>query len=244
MISVCMAAYNGEQYILAQLESILRQLGPDDEVVISDDGSKDRTKEIIESIHDSRIHYIVNQGKHGFTRNFENALRHARGDYIFLSDQDDIWLENKVSIVMDALQSADFVTHDCITGNNEFQILSESRFQDFHIKAGFLRHLIKSRYLGCCMAFRRSLLDAALPFPKDDSLVEHDIWLAALAFLYFRVTLIHSPLIYYRRHGNNASDGGFSDGYSMPVKIRRRLYRCWNLLLRYPSVKKVKRCKR
>lgn len=112
MISVCMATYNGEKYIKEQLKSILKQLGPCDEVVISDDGSKDNTKDVIDSIEDKRIHYYVNSGTHGFTHNFENALRHASGNFIFLSDQDDIWMDNKVSIVMEALKTADFVTHD------------------------------------------------------------------------------------------------------------------------------------
>lgn len=95
MISVCMAAYNGEKYIKDQLSSILKQIGPNDEVVISDDGSKDKTKNIVDSLNDTRIRYVENRNKHGFTHNFENALRLAQGDYIFLADQDDIWLDNK-----------------------------------------------------------------------------------------------------------------------------------------------------
>lgn len=225
MITVCMATYNGERYIQEQIESILKQIGPDDEIVISDDGSKDATKEIVNSIGDKRIYYVENTGIHGFTHNFENSLRLAKGEYIFLADQDDIWMDNKVEVVMAALQNADFVTHDCITVNADMKVLSESRFKEFNIKPGFWRHLIKSRYLGCCMAFHRRLLDASLPFPANDSLIEHDIWLAAVAFAYFKVIQIDEPLILYRRHGQNASSGGFSKGYSIPVKIYRRLYR-------------------
>lgn len=201
MISVCMATYNGEKYIREQLESILKQIGPNDEIIISDDGSKDATQQVIESIGDKRIRYVKNTGTHGFTHNFENALRLARGEYIFLADQDDIWLDNKVDVVMKALQNADFVTHDCITVDPNMQILSQSRFKEFNIKPGFWNHLIKSRYLGCCMAFNRQVLEASLPFPDNDFLVEHDIWLAAVAFAYFKVSLIDEPLIYYRRHG-------------------------------------------
>lgn len=95
MISVCMAAYNGEKYIKEQLLSILKQIGPNDEVVISDDGSKDRTKDIVDSLNDKRIRYVENKNKHGFTHNFENALQIAQGDYIFLADQDDIWRDDK-----------------------------------------------------------------------------------------------------------------------------------------------------
>lgn len=241
MISVCMATYNGEKYIKEQLESILKQLGPKDEVIISDDGSRDKTLDVINSIADERIHYYVNNGKHGFTHNFENALRQAKGNYIFLSDQDDIWMDNKVHMIMNALQTTDFVTHDCITVDAQMNVISESRFDDFNVKAGFVNHLIKSRYLGCCMAFNRKILDAVLPFPENDFLVEHDIWIAAVAFLYFKSKVLKEPLIYYRRHGNNISDGGFTKGYSAKIKIKKRAYRILKLLQAYPHVSKVKR---
>lgn len=241
MISVCMTSYNGEKYIEEQLKSILTQLSSKDEIVISDDGSKDDTCKIIKSLADQRIKLITNESSHGFTHNFENALRHAKGDYIFLSDQDDVWMDNKVQVVMNALQEFDFVTHDCITVDSNFETLSISRFADFKILPGFMRHFIKSRYLGCCMAFNRRLLDAALPFPSNDFLVEHDIWLAAIGFLYFKVKLIDKPLIYYRRHGKNVSDGGFTDGYSLKTKVKKRGYRALKLLQAYPRVKKIKK---
>lgn len=232
MISVCMASYNGEKYIREQLDSILKQLSPEDEIVISDDGSTDKTCIVIKSINDSRIKLIFNEGKHGFTHNFENALSHAKGDVIFLSDQDDIWRDNKVEVTMRELKDCDFVISDCITVDDTMNILQESRFEAFNIKNGFLQHLIKSRYLGCCMAFKKYVADIALPFPINDDLVEHDIWLAAVALFYFKTTLVKEPLILYRRHGNNTSDGGFDRGYSFLNKIYRRLYRLKELFLR------------
>lgn len=225
MISVCMATYNGEKYIKEQLETILKQLGENDEVIISDDGSKDGTLAVISALNDLRIKIFINTGIHGFTHNFENALNHANGDYIFLSDQDDIWREDKVNIVLEALQSNDLVIHDCKTVNNKMEMLQESRFDAFSIKPGFLSHLIKSRYLGCCMAFNRKMLKAVLMFPKNEKLVEHDIWIAAVGLLYYKTILLHEPLIYYRRHGENVSGGGFENGYSMINKVIRRLYR-------------------
>lgn len=229
MISVCMATYNGEKYIKEQLESILIQLGAEDEIIISDDGSTDNTISVVNSMNDKRIKLFYNHGKHGFTRNFENALRYAKGDYIFLSDQDDIWLDNKVSTIMEALQYYDFVTHDCITVDSKMNAISKSRFTDFNIKGGLFNHFIKSRFLGCCMAFDRKVLNACLPFPSRDDLVEHDIWIAAVAFRYFTYLLINEPLIYYRRHDTNASDGGFTNGYSVWNKMYRRLYRLYKL---------------
>lgn len=91
MISVCMPTYNGEKFIRIQLESILSQLGNDDEIVISDDSSTDKTVEITKSFNDSRIHLLENNTFHSPIYNLENALKNAKGDFIFLSDQDDEW---------------------------------------------------------------------------------------------------------------------------------------------------------
>ena len=93
-ISVCIATYNGAKYIEEQVQSILYQLSEKDEIINSDDGSKDNTLAIIKSLNDARIKVIHNTLKHGLVSNFENAIKHADGDYIFLSDQDDIWTSN------------------------------------------------------------------------------------------------------------------------------------------------------
>lgn len=231
MISVCMATYNGEKYLKEQLQSILKQLSDEDEIIISDDGSKDGTYDVVNKMNDNRIKWVVNNGNHGFTHNFENALKYASGDVIFLSDQDDIWCDNKVKISIQYLKNSDFIISDCITVNKDMEVIQESRFKAFNIKNGFIRHLIKSRYLGCCMAFKRNVLETALPFPKKDELVEHDIWLASVGLLYFKVQLIDKPLIFYRRHGDNVSDGGFDKGYSVWNKIYRRIYRLYKLIM-------------
>lgn len=236
-----MATYNGEDFIEEQLRSILKQLKAEDEIIISDDGSTDKTCEIIKSFDDERINLIFNEKQHGFTHNFENALMNACGEYIFLSDQDDIWFDNKVEDTMILFENADLIISDCKTINNNLEIVQNSRFAEFEVKPGFFRHFLKSRYLGCCMAFKRSVAEAALPFPKNDFLVEHDIWLAAVAFLYFNVKQLEEPLIYYRRHDNNASSGGFTKGYSWHVKIQKRIYRFIHLIRISIKVKKIKK---
>lgn len=240
MISVCMATYNGEKYIKEQIDSILVQIGSDDELIISDDQSSDRTVEIIRSIPDKRIKLFIHDYDHGFVRNFENALEKAKGDVIFLSDQDDIWMSDKVKTVMNALESSDFVVSDCITINDREEIISKSRIADYNIKTGFWRLMIKTRYLGCCMAFNRKVLEVALPFPKNAYLMEHDLWLAAVAECYFKTALIQKPLIKYRRHGHNVSSGGSSKGYSLPIKVYRRIYRLVCLVKIRGKAKRIK----
>ena len=93
-VSVAMASYNGEKYIKEQLESILKQLKDTDEVIISLDPSTDATEQVIASLKDKRIQVISGPGK-GVKKNFENAIIHCKNDIIFLSDQDDIWLDGK-----------------------------------------------------------------------------------------------------------------------------------------------------
>lgn len=94
------------------------------------------------------------------------------------------------------------------------------------------------------MAFKKNVLNASLPFPKNDFLIEHDIWLAAIAFLYFRVELINEPLLLYRRHGKNVSTGGFTKGYSAKVKMEKRIYRLIKLIRLYPKVYRIKKLTR
>lgn len=236
MISVCMATYNGEKYIKEQVDSILNQIGPNDELIVSDDGSSDNTVQILKDIDDSRIKIFLNEGVHGFTQNFENAIRKASGDYIFLSDQDDVWRYDKVKVTMKYLSEFDLVTHDCVTVNERLDIIKDSRFKEFNIKPGFIRHLIKSRFLGCCIAFNKKVLNVILPFPKNDKLLEHDIWIVAVAMLYYKVKLVDEPLVFYRRHGNNVSDGGFDKGYSAFNKVIRRIYRLLCLVKVLPKV--------
>ena len=115
MISVCIATYNGGAFIKRQLYSILPQLGENDEVVIADDGSTDDTLPIIESLNDKRIKIIEGPHRHSPIWNFEKALKAAKGDYIFLSDQDDEWMPNKVKVTLPYLKTA-----DCIVSDNIF----------------------------------------------------------------------------------------------------------------------------
>ena len=100
MLSVCLATYNGSKYIKGQIESILPQLSPEDELIVSDDASTDETSNTVLSINDNRIRLVTNESVHGITGNFENAINLAKGDYVFLSDQDDKWLPNKVELFM------------------------------------------------------------------------------------------------------------------------------------------------
>ena len=210
MISVCMATYNGEKYISEQIASILPQLGAEDELIVSDDGSKDRTVELVASVGDSRIRIVHNPDHHGYTGNFYHALRYARGEHIFLCDQDDVWLPNKVAVMCSALETADFAVSDCSHTDEELNVIVPSHFEAFGIRGGFAETLLHCKYIGCCMAFNRCVLDAMLPAPENTDEVSHDWWAALVGERYFKTAHIREVLMYYRRHTGTVSNGGFA----------------------------------
>jgi glycosyltransferase involved in cell wall biosynthesis len=233
MISVCLATYNGEKYIVEQISSILSQLTEHDEVIISDDGSSDRTIEVINGIDDSRIKLFINGSERGYSRNFENAIIHSKGDVIFLSDQDDVWVDGKVARMLQQLEKAPMVISDAIIVDEELAVINESHFALRGVKKGFLINFIKTRYIGACMAFRREILKKALPFPKNTKLCAYDYWLTLIAEFYYTVELVNEGLILYRRHGLNASTGGETSNIPISRRLLTRVYCFIQLMKRF-----------
>lgn len=230
MISVCLACYNGQKYIKQQIDSILCQLGEADELIISDDGSKDDTLEIIHGYNDRRIKILTNHN-HGVNNNFENALSFASGEYVFLCDQDDIWMPNKVKITIEALQKYVMVVHNARLIDGDGKQMGKTYYECTPNKSGFWGNLWKSRYLGCCMAFRSSLLKELLPFPKN--VFGHDYWIGLYTDCKYHVHFMDDVLICYRRHENNVSTSSekSKDSYYTMI-VRKRLSTLLNILLR------------
>ena len=200
MVSVVIAAYNGEKYICEQLDSVLPQLGDGDEVIISDDNPGGGTYGAVEKYlsADSRVRYIKGPGK-GVIKNFENAINASQGDHIFLCDQDDVWLDGKVSAVTDELKNgAAAVMHDAIVTDAALNPVEQSFFESRGSGTGFWKNVFKNSYIGCCMAFSKELKPCILPFPEKIPM--HDQWIGLMAEKAGKVTLINKPLIYYRRH--------------------------------------------
>ena len=104
MISVCLATYNGARFVEKQLQSILVQLAPEDELIVCDDGSSDDTCNVIRRLADARIALHAYSQNVGHVRNFERAISAAKGDFIFLSDQDDVWVPGKIRAMLDCLR--------------------------------------------------------------------------------------------------------------------------------------------
>ena len=113
-VSVCMACYNGEKYIEKQIESILPQLNENDELIVVDDHSSDRTAELVKNIRDSRIRYVFNQKNLGVNGSFEKAIGMAKNEYIFMADQDDLWTKGRLDIMLNAMKQGNLL----VSGNS------------------------------------------------------------------------------------------------------------------------------
>jgi len=224
-----MATYNGERFIKRQLESILCQIEPKDEIIISDDGSIDNTLEIIRQLADPRIRVVDGPHRHSPTLNFENALGQTKGEYIFLCDQDDEWLPNKVKVMRNNLQRYGCVVSDCRTIDADGHELEPSFYAVNGTRSGrWYNLLVKNGYLGCCMAFHRSVMEASLPFPPDIPM--HDIWIGNVAAFSNTLCFISDRLVNYRRHNTNASSASAPSKYSLFERLRFRLIVAYRLM--------------
>ncbi len=222
-----MAACNGEKYLKRQLETILEQLAPGDELIVSDDSSTDHTVEIIKGYGDDRITLLEKANFGNPVFNMENALKKAQGDYVFLADQDDVWLPGRVQKAVEKLQQYDLVVCNAFIVDENEEIIHESYFDWKGSSPGFFKNLRKNSFLGCSLAFNRKILNAALLFPKKISM--HDVWIGLLAECTGKVLFLNERLMYYRRHDDNftasvhKTDDHLSD-FSLSYKIRYRLW--------------------
>ena len=207
-VSVCVAAYNGQHYLEEQLSSILDQLTEDDEIVVVDDHSRDATGEVVDSMADPRIRLVHNEQNLGYVRTFERALTLARGEYLLLSDQDDVWLPGRVQDMVVALQESQVVA-------SNFSVFggTPNRFHQIRLRAADSRRYAANLfflwvgirpYYGCTMGIRRSALDVALPFPGF--LTEtHDQWLAMCGNVMHSMRHLERDTVSRRLHDSNTT---------------------------------------
>jgi len=222
-ISVCIPTYNGEKYIKDQLISILSQLSIDDEVIISDNGSDDKTLDIINSFDDKRIKVYNFSKKKNVIFNIENALLKANGNYIFLSDQDDVWLEGKVNKMMVEFKDhTHIIMSEAVVVDSDLNTIYHSMSEWRSYRYGFFYNLFRSRYLGCCMAFDRYFLNQIIPFPE--SIKAHDVWIGLYGEINRYIKYISEPLILYRRHETNLSSVSLKSNNSLFSMFKYRLY--------------------
>lgn len=231
--SVVIAYYNGKEYIKEQVDSILGQLGAEDELVISVDSDQDGSGELLREMagNDVRLKLIKGPGQ-GVVKNFQNGLLHCTGDLIFLADQDDVWLPQKVGKVAACFQDPNVTVavHNAQISDEELKPLDETTFQWRGSGPGFWKNIKKNSYIGCCMAFRRDILNRILPVP--DSIWIHDQWIGLLAEQLGKPVFLEDVLLLYRRHGGNVTElthgsviSMLKKRYDMMMGVNRRIRR-------------------
>lgn len=238
-ISIIMASYNGEKYIKEQLDSIVPYMEVGDELIISDDGSTDRTREIINEYvkGDKRIKLIQGPGK-GVIKNFEYALNQTTKEIILFADQDDIWLQNKLPTIRRYFENGDkeLILHDMFIASDEEIIDHKNGVRSFEIRKrrhGVFYNWIYSGYYGCCMAFTDKIKNIILPFSQYVNM--YDQWIGLIAEHIHSSCFIEEALIIHRNHGNNMSK---KLSLMDKIKVRYNSYKAYK-----DTINKMKRGK-
>ena len=241
-ISVAMATFNGEKYISEQLESILPQLGDSDEIIISDDRSKDSTLKIINEYmkSDDRIKLVTNLNQ-GVIKNFENAIKLCKNELVFLCDQDDVWAPNKVSVIKGYFKNDDkllVIVSDVYVTNDKLNVINDSFYKLMNSQKGIVHNVLKNSYLGCTMAFRQITKSYFLPIPPNIGM--HDMWIGISMEMFGKTQFIPEKLVYYRRHGSTVTKMNKSKFSNIRNAILQRKNLMFELIKRHNIVRREK----
>jgi glycosyltransferase involved in cell wall biosynthesis len=220
-ISIAMATYNGAKYLAEQLASFARQSRRPDELVVCDDGSTDQTVDVLLNFQRTSpfpVRIFQNGENLGYSKNFEKSVSLCEGDVIFLSDQDDVWFDNKLDVVSGILASSPAV-HVLVNDQEitDGSLIPSGRTIFMNNRA--LGHGEDWITAGCCTAITRQFRDLMLPFPAD--LIAHDGWLHRVGVALGVRQVLHEVLQYYRRHDRNTSSplaaGAFAPNLWEPI---------------------------
>ena len=222
LVSVAMATYNGEKYLVEQLDSILTQTHPIYEIIIVDDGSSDGTLSILNAYKDkySNIKVYPNSENLGVVKSFERAIMLTSGDYIALSDQDDVWFENKVETLVNNIGDNLLIYSDAVVVDQKLNKISESNLAFFETARDFSKYrdyLFGNNVTGCTMMVNREILTETLPFPEF-KIMFHDQYLALYAAFKSKIKKLNIPLMFYRQHDKNVAASYRSIPYSIIIK--------------------------
>jgi glycosyltransferase involved in cell wall biosynthesis len=217
-ISVALTTYNGQKYIMEQLQSICNQSIKPDEIIIYDDCSNDNTIEIITNFilnNNINIKLYINQNNIGFTQNFAKAIASCNGDLIFIADQDDVWFNNKIEKILTiSEQNIDKLVfiHDAYITNSNLSNNKVSLYDQ--VIRGYDSE--NSHITGAVTIIRKEFKDIFLPIPEK--IVGHDIWIHTLALYLNQRKLIKEKLQLIRRHDTNSSNWIVSSPYKISKK--------------------------
>lgn len=213
-IDILMATYNGEKFLKEQIDSILNQTYPNIRLLISDDCSKDGTREILKEYEekDKRIKVYYQEKNLGYVKNFEYLLGKVDNEIYMLSDQDDVWLPTKIEksykklketnsdLVFSDLEVVDEKLNTIYTSYNDYMLLTR-KIKKY--KNSYLMQYLYNCITGCTLMSKKKFLKEILPIPTDSKYVIHDTWIGLVVSLNGKIEYLDEPTIKYRQHGSN-----------------------------------------
>ncbi len=229
MIDILLATYNAEKYITQQIDSILSQTYKNFKIIVSDDGSTDRTVSIINeyvSTYPDKITLLPFIKNLGVKENFNYLLQSANSDYIAFSDHDDIWLENKLEISIKKLKEIEnnlptliYSDKSLVDENIHLISLSSNKAENLQAENFILNKLlVQNTASGCTIMINKKLKDLVGNIP--DEAIMHDHYIMLIASIFGKIEYIDKPLILYRQHDDNVIGGA---KYNLVYIIRKLL---------------------
>ena len=237
--SVALCTYNGQQFLKQQLDSILNQTHKVDEIVVCDDGSTDKTIEILENYSANYPNtFYINQNEINLrsVKNFEKAVKLCSGDIIFLSDQDDVWVDNKVEKYVDyfdknpnieVLASNGYCIDENSKVHDKYSIWDVPQFlREVNVTIDYYQIItqIANVASGSTMAFKKEIVSQTVPFPEVKDF-HHDEWIALVSAKNKTFELLTEKYYYYRIHSNQQVGGVFFDKTD---KIKNKIIQIFN----------------
>lgn len=227
MIAIIMSAYNGEKYINEQIESILNQSMKDFKLYIFDDGSKDRTGEIVAEYvkkYPDKVYFKENAVNLGAAASFLNGVKEvyrsfSEAEYFFFADQDDIWKRDKLEIFVSEAKAykEEFplaIFSDVSLADKDLKVTSDSYFKAERVKpykTGINSLLMENKLIGMAMMVNRELVGLEIEAEKKAGRIPkvkmHDWWFALIAAVTGKIIYINKSTAFYRQHGKNTVGG-------------------------------------
>lgn len=256
-VVILMATYNGEKYLKAQLNSILSQNYDDFLLVIRDDNSSDRTIKILEDYKDNRIILLKNDSsKHGQLNNFANlfsyAIKNLDFNYLMFSDQDDVWLQDKIQESIQAFKNNSRRPTLVYTNYYVLNMKSGKQEKAFNeeLSLRFEKIFVQNWLLGCTMILNKAMVQKLNKIPQG--VENHDYWIALVSSLDDEILFLNTPTMIHRLHSGNVTVQQSTDTLFGKIKSIRKIlakrkekYKAWltiyrNLDKKFPNSIRVK----
>lgn len=248
-ISIALATYNGDKYIAEQLDSILAQDCDFEELIVCDDCSTDSTWDILEHYAqlDSRIRLFRNSQNLGFKKNFESAILKCKSEYVALCDQDDIWMPNHLSLLIDAIGDKAVACGDSLlidsNGKSLGVTLSYVKNLDYipedDIDKAYFIFYYENPYQGASMLLRTDFVHKVLPISQNVQF--HDTWFGGLACFLGGLSIVRYPITKYRQHLSNVTRGSHIRRSRIRTMIGHLLFKREYMISRLEMVNNIER---